>query len=145
MELFKKMGPRVILIEYRGRLTGLVTVKDCLKYQVKVEASHGHGSGEADEDEGMARLYGYVRAVAVRIDAVFGTVVSKVGLGGLRGGEVRLVSPVVGDRGWVRREREEVFGVGGDDDDDEEGEGNAASGSRSRGHGVELEDRSRGR
>ncbi|KAI9794365.1 MAG: glycerol ethanol, ferric requiring protein [Peltula sp. TS41687] len=39
MELFKKMGPRVILVEYRGRLTGLVTVKDCLKYQFKVEAS----------------------------------------------------------------------------------------------------------
>jgi chloride channel 3/4/5 len=38
MELFKKMGPRVILVEYRGRLTGLVTVKDCLKYQFKVEA-----------------------------------------------------------------------------------------------------------
>lgn len=38
MELFKKMGPRVILVEHRGRLTGLVTVKDCLKYQFKVEA-----------------------------------------------------------------------------------------------------------
>jgi chloride channel 3/4/5 len=39
MELFKKMGPRVILIEHRGQLVGLVTVKDCLKYQFKVEAS----------------------------------------------------------------------------------------------------------
>ncbi|KAL1962879.1 hypothetical protein VTN77DRAFT_9057 [Rasamsonia byssochlamydoides] len=38
MELFKKMGPRVILVEHRGRLMGLVTVKDCLKYQFKVEA-----------------------------------------------------------------------------------------------------------
>ncbi|KAJ9191648.1 hypothetical protein DTO164E3_8756 [Paecilomyces variotii] len=38
MELFKKMGPRVILVEHRGRLSGLVTVKDCLKYQFKVEA-----------------------------------------------------------------------------------------------------------
>ncbi|OJJ50809.1 hypothetical protein ASPZODRAFT_137946 [Penicilliopsis zonata CBS 506.65] len=38
MELFKKMGPRVILVEHRGRVTGLVTVKDCLKYQFKVEA-----------------------------------------------------------------------------------------------------------
>jgi Predicted transcriptional regulator, contains C-terminal CBS domains len=38
MELFKKMGPRVILVEHRGRLNGLVTVKDCLKYQFKVEA-----------------------------------------------------------------------------------------------------------
>ncbi|KAJ5091951.1 hypothetical protein NUU61_006821 [Penicillium alfredii] len=38
MEIFKKMGPRVILVEHRGRLRGLVTVKDCLKYQFKVEA-----------------------------------------------------------------------------------------------------------
>lgn len=38
MELFKKLGPRIILVEYRGRLSGLVTVKDCLKYQFKVEA-----------------------------------------------------------------------------------------------------------
>ncbi|KAI4255134.1 MAG: hypothetical protein LQ352_002704 [Teloschistes flavicans] len=38
MEIFKKLGPRIILVEYRGRLSGLVTVKDCLKYQFKVEA-----------------------------------------------------------------------------------------------------------
>lgn len=39
MELFRKIGPRVVLIEYHGKLTGLVTVKDCLKYQFKVEAA----------------------------------------------------------------------------------------------------------
>ena len=42
MELFKKMGPRVVLVELQGRLMGLVTVKDCLKYQFKVEL-HEHG------------------------------------------------------------------------------------------------------
>ncbi|KAI1431881.1 voltage gated chloride channel [Xylaria sp. CBS 124048] len=39
MDMFRKIGPRVILIEHHGKLTGLVTVKDCLKYQLKVEAS----------------------------------------------------------------------------------------------------------
>jgi chloride channel 3/4/5 len=39
MELFRKIGPRVVLIEYHGKLSGLVTVKDCLKYQFKVEAA----------------------------------------------------------------------------------------------------------
>ena len=38
MELFKKMGPRVILVEHHGRFEGLVTIKDCLKYQFKAEA-----------------------------------------------------------------------------------------------------------
>ncbi|KAK9384270.1 chloride channel [Lipomyces mesembrius] len=33
MELFKKLGPSIILVEYRGRLCGLITPKDLLKYQ----------------------------------------------------------------------------------------------------------------
>lgn len=37
MELFRKIGPRVIIVEYHGKLVGLVTVKDCLKYQIKAE------------------------------------------------------------------------------------------------------------
>lgn len=49
MEIFKKMGPRVILIEHRGKLTGLVTVKDCLKYQFKVEA-HEHVKDDSLDD-----------------------------------------------------------------------------------------------
>lgn len=32
MQLFKKMGPRVILVEDHGMLTGLVTVKDVLRF-----------------------------------------------------------------------------------------------------------------
>lgn len=39
MDIFKKMGPRVILVEYLGKLKGLITVKDCLKYQFKAESS----------------------------------------------------------------------------------------------------------
>ena len=53
MELFQKIGPRVVLVEHHGRLRGLLTVKDCLRYQFKVEAaaeggahgSNGSGSG----------------------------------------------------------------------------------------------------
>lgn len=56
MELFKKMGPRVILIEYRGRLAGLVTVKDCLKYQFKVEA-HDTVRDSAAVDERQEKLW----------------------------------------------------------------------------------------
>lgn len=56
MELFKKIGPRVILIDYRGKLTGLVTVKDCLKYQFKVEA-HEHPKDDSGIEEGEERLW----------------------------------------------------------------------------------------
>ncbi|KAK4986177.1 glycerol ethanol, ferric requiring protein [Elasticomyces elasticus] len=63
MELFKKMGPRVILTEYRGRLMGLVTVKDCLKYQFKAEALE-NPRDESRLDEQQERLWALVRGVA---------------------------------------------------------------------------------
>lgn len=63
MELFKKMGPRVILIDYRGRLAGLVTVKDCLKYQFKVEA-HDTVRDSAAVDERQEKLWEVIRWTA---------------------------------------------------------------------------------
>lgn len=62
MELFKKMGPRVVLIEHRGRLTGLVTVKDCLKYQFKVEASENPRDDSAIL-EGQEKLWSFLGKV----------------------------------------------------------------------------------
>ncbi|KAJ4368441.1 glycerol ethanol, ferric requiring protein [Neocucurbitaria cava] len=119
MELFKKMGPRVILIEYRGRLTGLVTVKDCLKYQFKVEAGGhgGGGGGSVGGDEGMERVFGYVRSVALWVDGGLGAVRRVLGIGRSGGGgEVRLESPrVVNRHGGARRgggEEVERFAVG---------------------------------
>lgn len=83
MEIFKKMGPRAILIEHRGRLVGLVTVKDCLKYQFKVEAaSHGggaHGMG-IGEDERMEALFGILTRVAGVLDRAWQSVISALGI-----------------------------------------------------------------
>lgn len=62
MELFRKIGPRVILIEYHGKLTGLVTVKDCLKYQFKVEASE-HPKDDHRIHEGQEQLWDIMRSV----------------------------------------------------------------------------------
>lgn len=93
MELFKKMGPRAILIEYRGRLTGLVTVKDCLKYQFKVEAA-GHGGAQVGEDERMEGWYQVLRLGAGWVNERWERVVGVVGLGRERGA-VRLGSPVL--------------------------------------------------
>jgi chloride channel 3/4/5 len=90
MELFKKMGPRVILIEYRGRLTGLVTVKDCLKYQFKVEA-HENPSNVSGMDEAQEKLWGVIRRTAIWVDGGLNVLRRKLGLGGQ---DIRLVSPV---------------------------------------------------
>ncbi len=85
MELFKKMGPRVILVEYRGRLAGLVTVKDCLKYQFRVEAQ---GSPRDDPvlDERQEKLWDIMNQVADwladRVNNISG---GRVKLGGGRG------------------------------------------------------------
>lgn len=63
MELFRKIGPRVILIEYHGKLTGLVTVKDCLKYQFKVEASE-NPRDDRHIVESQERLWGVIKQSA---------------------------------------------------------------------------------
>ncbi|KAH8704410.1 chloride channel [Phaeosphaeriaceae sp. PMI808] len=105
MELFKKMGPRVVLVEYRGRLTGLVTVKDCLKFQFK------GGSGSGDGDEGMERVARWARGMLGKV--------------GIHGGGVRLVSPV---------DRSGEFVVGGEEEEgrDEDGEGDLELEDRGR-------------
>ncbi|KAI9724046.1 MAG: hypothetical protein M1812_000764 [Candelaria pacifica] len=64
MELFKKMGPRVILIEYRGKLAGLVTVKDCLKYQFKVEAQE-NPRDDSSLKESQEKLWEAIKRAAV--------------------------------------------------------------------------------
>lgn len=64
MEIFKKMGPRVILVERHGRLTGLVTVKDCLKYQFKVEAEEHALATTGAADFASAPLGGHLETAA---------------------------------------------------------------------------------
>ena len=67
MEIFKKLGPRVVLVEYKGHLAGLVTVKDCLKYQFKAE-THGRegsdvgaGSLSGENEKWEIWLWGWMR------------------------------------------------------------------------------------
>lgn len=64
MELFKKLGPRVILVEHRGRLTGLVTIKDCLKYQFQAEANHENPRDDPSVQAGQERLWSLIRLAA---------------------------------------------------------------------------------
>ncbi|GAB7343267.1 hypothetical protein MBLNU457_1323t1 [Dothideomycetes sp. NU457] len=71
MELFKKLGPRSILVEYRGRLTGLVTVKDCLKYQFQVEAQENPKDDSAIK-EGQDKLWAVMTRVASWINGRLG-------------------------------------------------------------------------
>ncbi|KAG0360740.1 chloride channel [Gamsiella multidivaricata] len=56
MEFFKKMGPRVILIEHQGKLVGLITIKDLLKYITRTEAL------DEEEDEMEVPGGGYRRS-----------------------------------------------------------------------------------
>ncbi|TGZ83997.1 hypothetical protein EX30DRAFT_96395 [Ascodesmis nigricans] len=47
MEIFIKVGPRVVLVERRGRLVGVVTRKDVLKFQFQLE-NREHPRSERD-------------------------------------------------------------------------------------------------
>ncbi|KAM0715988.1 hypothetical protein Q7P37_008502 [Cladosporium fusiforme] len=73
MELFKKLGPRVILVEHRGRLTGLVTVKDCLKYQFQAEA-HENPRDDAGVKDGQEKLWVIMKKVGTWVGAKLGRV-----------------------------------------------------------------------
>lgn len=103
MDMFRKIGPRAIMIEYRGRLVGLATVKDCLKYQFKVEARGAPPPARGEESQ--ERLWDFIRTAA---DWVSGRVERA------SGGRIRLS----GERQWPRRgvtpegtEEEEENGV----------------------------------
>lgn len=82
MELFRKIGPRVILIEYHGKLTGLVTVKDCLKYQFKVEAS-GSPRDDSGIIESQERLWAVLKNGAMWVsDQVLHVSGGRIRIGG---------------------------------------------------------------
>lgn len=125
MELFKKMGPRVVLVEFKGRLAGLVTVKDCLKYQFKVEAQErGGGDGEANGhvERWEEWLWGVMRAVGEGVRGFVGRFTRgtvRLGLGEGRG--ERLLG---GEGADPRDEREPITveGAGsGNEGEEEEG------------------------
>jgi len=101
MELFKKMGPRVILVEHHGRLMGLVTVKDCLKYQFKAEAGHEASPRDNGYAVQQERLWSIMQRVAVwvagRVERWSGGRV-KLGEAG-EGQSMRLATPLTGRRG----------------------------------------------
>lgn len=98
LELFKKMGPRVILVEHHGRLEGLITVKDCLKYQIRFEAlEHGsHGSPPAGSSEQRQE---YIWNIFAGIGVWFADK-----LNGLSRGRLKLSPRAAntGGRGWSR-------------------------------------------
>ncbi len=80
MELFKKMGPRVILVDHHGRLEGLVTVKDCLKYQFKVEAQEHSATVNQESSAQQDRFID----VLGRIRDSFADMVNNLSRGGLK-------------------------------------------------------------
>ncbi|ROT40622.1 chloride channel protein [Sodiomyces alkalinus F11] len=112
MELFRKIGPRVILIEYHGKLIGLVTVKDCLKYQFKVEAAE-HPRDDHQVLEAQEKLWGVMRKAV-------GWVSDKVS--SASGGRIRLSSFDEPRRsGWTPGNRQGTQIMDGDEDEDDDG------------------------
>jgi chloride channel 3/4/5 len=69
MEMFKKLGPRVILVELRGKVCGLITVKDVLKYQFKVESEE---RPRVERSSGIEeRLWGFIESSGRRVGGVW--------------------------------------------------------------------------
>ncbi|PWW77751.1 hypothetical protein C7212DRAFT_350922 [Tuber magnatum] len=64
MEIFKKVGPRVVLVEHRGKLSGVVTRKDVLKFQFKVE-NRENPRDDSAEVEREEKLWGIIVSVSL--------------------------------------------------------------------------------
>ncbi|CAG8970803.1 hypothetical protein HYALB_00001590 [Hymenoscyphus albidus] len=113
MEVFRKIGPRVILIEYRGKLSGLVTVKDCLKYQFKAEASE-NPRDDRHIVESQERLWVLLKRSAIWVsDRVNRASKGKIRIG--RNQEEALRSPPRG------RTDPTTYMMEGTEDDDDDG------------------------
>ncbi|KAI8391763.1 chloride channel [Radiomyces spectabilis] len=59
MDMFKKLGPRVVLLEQRGKVVGLVTVKDVLKYMAHME---NNAPSREDNYDGCSQVMQHLRA-----------------------------------------------------------------------------------
>ena len=138
MEVFKKIGPRVVLVELKGRLAGLVTVKDCLKYQFKVEAQERDGDGDGDGDGRVDRFEVYLRDRLKRAAEWARDCVGRVSNGRIELGHgeargERLLRPTRADASGER----DSFGPR-----DGEPDGGILDGTEDDDEGVELRDRS---
>ena len=88
MEIFKKMGPRVILVEHKGHLDGLVTVKDCLRYQFQAEAQERGGTPTtADNARRIERMERRTWETMVKISSWLGERIRR-----FTGGRIKLTS-----------------------------------------------------
>lgn len=83
LELFNKMGPRVILVERRGTLLGLVTIKDVLRFSAASEAAER--GGEAGAERTARRYERQVWAFLVGMAGLFAALVGR-----FTGGRIRL-------------------------------------------------------
>lgn len=119
MQIFKKIGPRVILIEQCGLVLGLLTVKDCLKYTLTQESS-SFASRMGREAEGDK-----TGAMNVELEEMLEEIM-------LWGKEIRewIIDSVKGTSSSEGRRREErndsitssEFEIGETDEDEEEDE-----------------------
>ncbi|GHJ89162.1 hypothetical protein NliqN6_5564 [Naganishia liquefaciens] len=144
MQMFRRMGPRVILVAKEGKLLGLVTVKDVLKHEAAVEHLHRQQQvsvaantssfqdwrdtvfnmeeNAAGLEVVLEEVLKVVKGVGERVNSLLGHILGRFGgVSGFTGGN-RQSSP----RGYAYAEtrgrdsnepRGEEFELGGDEDD----------------------------
>ncbi|PAV18791.1 voltage-gated chloride channel [Pyrrhoderma noxium] len=68
MQLFKRMGPRVVLVEHHGKLVGLVTVKDVLRFMA-TDHTDNHWNSRAGLDDLLEEFYSSFLHVSNRVSS----------------------------------------------------------------------------
>lgn len=64
MDLFSQLGPKVVLVDYKGKLCGLMTRKDILRYQFKVEHISSFPNYRAAAEEMDRKIWEAMQNVA---------------------------------------------------------------------------------
>ena len=114
-------------MEYRGTLVGLVTVKDCLKYQFKV-AAHEASHGDTSLDERQEKLWELMNRVGDWIaDRVLRCTGGRIKLGAAR--------PILLAEAGTQDPRDHLLPIRASSDHD------ILDGTEEADVGVELQDR----
>ena len=71
MQMFKRMGPRVILVEHRGSLIGLVTVKDVLRFMMTEYQEDAGVQSHFALDDSLEEAWTYSSSVFDKFSAFF--------------------------------------------------------------------------
>lgn len=77
MDVFSQLGPKVVLVDYKGKLRGLMTRKDILRYQFRVEHTSTFPNYRSAAREMDQKIWELLSSIPVRATELLGRVLRR--------------------------------------------------------------------